>query len=221
MPFFAALLLHAAAALADVRRIDDAIVFEGRIDERSAATFLRLAQDAEVKRLVITSYGGLVAPALAMAEVLDARQLDIEVPSACLSSCANYLFPAARHKVLGHAAAVAWHGNMAHVLWLAQTGQGSWSTQELDAARELAAREARLYERIGVDGFICWFGKIAPYGVDDFYAMSVQDMERFGLHDVTVRSEKPIASDTVSWIHVDWSRLEADRPAVHWQPARE
>ena len=79
----------ARAQAATVRQSGDAIVFEGRIDAASVDAFLRLARDPQVRRLVITSPGGLVAPALDMGEAIHARGLDVDVPTACLSSCAN------------------------------------------------------------------------------------------------------------------------------------
>ncbi|HVE52896.1 MAG TPA: hypothetical protein VNB23_05890 [Ramlibacter sp.] len=221
---FAALLVAALAvagaaraqpAAAHVERIGDAIHFSGRIEQASAARFLQLLQEPGVRRLVITSGGGLVAPALDMAEALRDARLDIEVPSACLSSCANYLFPAARHKTLGWRGAVGWHGNMAHVLYLQQTGQGSWGEREMQDARQLARREAALFRRLGVDGFVAWFAKIAPYAVSGFYYLSPEDMAGFGIRNVTVQAlgRAPADGDPTP-VQVDWPRLQADRPLV-------
>ena len=203
-----------------VEAAGDAVVFNGRIDARSAEEFLRLLQDPQVKRLVITSRGGSVPAALDMAKALHERGLDVEVPSACWSSCANYIFVAARRKTIGRPGAVAWHGNMTHVLYLQQTGQGNWNEQQMESARQLARREAEFFRRIGVDGFLGWFGKIEPYQADEFYSVSAQDMERFGVRQVTVR-EEPTAqarSADVRHIEVDWAGLEAARPFVRLEP---
>lgn len=169
-----------------MERAGDAIVFRGRIDGPSATRFIELLREPGVGRLVITSHGGLVEGALDMAEAVAGHGLDVDVPQACLSSCANYVFPAGRRKRLGHARAVGWHGNMAHVLHLQDTGQARWSEPEIEDARRLARREQAFFQRIGVDGFVCWFGKIAPHDVDEFYSLSAQDMARFGIADVTV-----------------------------------
>jgi hypothetical protein len=169
-----------------VERAGDAIVFRGRIEAGSAARFRELLRETGVGRLVITSHGGLVDAALDMAEAVVDHGLDVEVPQACLSSCANYVFPAGRKKRLGHSRAVGWHGNMAHVLHLQQTGQASWSEPEIESARRLERREQAFFQRIGVDGFVCWFGKIAPHNVDEFYSLSPRDMARFGIVGVTV-----------------------------------
>ena len=215
---------HAAAqalGAATVEAIGDAIVFSGQINQQSAAAFSRLLQDPGIQRLVITSRGGMVTAALDMAVAIHERQLDIEVPTTCHSSCANYIFPAGRRKILGRPQAVAWHGNMAHVLYLMQSGQASWNEELTAAAYQLAAREAEFYSRIGVDGFVCWFAKTAPYDVDDFYTLSADDMQRFGIAHVTVRETSPLqpGAGEVRLVQVDWAGLEAIRPAVRLAPS--
>lgn len=208
------------AAPTVVAAAGDAVVFDGQINARAVETFLRLLQDAKATRLVITSRGGSVSAALDMALAIHERGLDVDVPSACWSSCANYIFPAARRKTVGRPGAVAWHGNMTHVLYLQQTGQANWNEEQMEGARQLARREAEFFQRIGVDGFLCWFAKIDPYKVEDFYSLSVEDMERFGVRQVTVREASPAKprSAEVRKVQVDWAGLEAARPAVRLDP---
>lgn len=202
--------LHAQGTA--VVRDGDAVVFTGRIDADAAARAIALLQDPAVSRLVITSGGGLVAPALDLADAVHARRIDVEVPKACLSSCANYVLPAGARKVLGRPGVVGWHGTMAHVLYLQATGQGSWSDEEMAEARALAAREVTFYARLGVDGFVGWFAKLPPYAIDEFYCLSPPDMARFGIHDVTVRDpEAAIANALVQPVEVDWDALESLR----------
>lgn len=87
-------------------------------------------------------------------------------------------------------------------------------------ARELAQREAAFYARIGVDGFVCWFGKIPPYDVDAFYALAPADLERFGIGDVPVRGavDAAEARADVRMLQVDFARLQRDRPVVDLAP---
>jgi hypothetical protein len=138
------------------------------------------------------------------------------VPDRCLSSCANYIVPAGRRKLLGGPFVLGWHGNMAHVLYRARSGQEQWSEAQLAAAAILARREAAFFRSIGVDEFLCWFGKIPPYEVDEFYTLSLQDMARFGLRDVSVSdpARPPPAGVDVRRIDVDWATLEALRPVI-------
>ncbi|MFC5500314.1 hypothetical protein ACFPOE_22415 [Caenimonas terrae] len=226
-PALLALLLalagHAGAqttAAAKVEAVGDTVLFEGQINPPSAAAFLHLLQDPAIRRLVITSRGGMVTAALDMASAILARGLDVDVPTECRSSCANYIFPAGRRKSMGHPLAVAWHGNMTHVLYLQQTGQASWSPEMLEGARQLAVREQQFYRQAGVDGFVCWFGKIAPYDVDEFYALSADDMRRFGLGEVGIRDGPPpeAGGRDVRLLEVDWAQLDAIRPTVRLEP---
>ena len=130
--------VHAQAGTVALR--GDAVVVEGRIDRDLVTKALPLLQDPEVTRLVITSGGGLVDAALDLAEAVHARRLDVEVPSRCMSSCANYVLPAGRRKLLARPGVVGWHGTMAHVLHLPATGQEHWSEAEMANARQLACR---------------------------------------------------------------------------------
>jgi hypothetical protein len=221
--FRAAVMLVVANALgapigatcATIETHGDSIVFAGRIDASSAAEFLEAARRPGITRLVITSRGGLVAPALDMAAAVYDRGLDVEVPTVCYSSCANYIFPAGRRKVLGRRGAVAWHGNMAHVLYEDTQGHSPGTPQEMASARVLAVREAAFFHHIGVDGYVCWFAKIAPYNVEDFYYLSPSDMARFGIGDVTVTGASEEGdTDDERPIAVDWMRLDAERAGV-------
>jgi hypothetical protein len=217
-PAFLALALAGPCAFAQtatrVEAAGDTITFDGRIDAAAAARFVELARGPDIKRVVITSRGGLVAPALDMADVVRDRGLDVEVPTACLSSCANYVFPAGRNKRLGHPRAVGWHGNMAHVLWLDQTGKGQWNAGLMSQARDLAQREAIFFRRIGVDGYVCWFAKRAPYDMPEFYSLTVPDMARFGITNVTVADASRDEPGAPDLIEVDWQRLAVERPVI-------
>lgn len=195
-----------------VQRDGDAIVFTGRIDLVSAREFLELLPDPRVRRLVIRSQGGLVAPALEMAEAMEKRNLDVEVRELCLSSCANYIFPAGQRKTISGPGAVAWHGNMAHVIYRQTRGEEQWNEDMMSQARELLPREEAFYRSVGVDGFISWFGKIQPYYEDEFYALSVADMRRFGITDVTVLNPAAPLPTGVRMLTVNFATLEAGRP---------
>ena len=181
-----------------------AAVYSGTISaENNAAFFVRVARQP-LKRLLIDSGGGDVAAAIELADWVHARQLDITVTGVCLSSCANYVFPAARHKEILPGTIVAWHGNYHH---LAHTGL--WrddvvlrmrrdGEDEQTATRYVQAQVARLvalerdfFARIGVDERICWIGKLPPYHVADYYFLSVADMARFGLTAVQAPAAYP------------------------------
>jgi hypothetical protein len=221
LAFLAACGLSAAAANAQVWAIGDAVIFQGRIEGSSVEAFVKtLDEHPEITRLVITSGGGEVNAGLDMGEAIHARQLDVEVPAFCLSSCANYVFPAARRKRLGHPLAVGWHGNMTHVLFMQLTGQVNYSDEMMRSARHLVRRESGFYPRLGVDGFVSWFAKIAPYEVKDYYTLAPADMARFGITGVEVMpGPAPTPDDdTPVLVSPDFKRLERERPAMPLDP---
>jgi hypothetical protein len=178
---------------------DATAVYRGAISAENNAGFFARVADLPVRLLLIDSGGGDVAAAIELADWVHARQLDIAVTGVCLSSCANYVFPAARHKEIRAGAIVAWHGNYHH---LAHTGL--WRDDVLlrmqrdgedrqTATRYVQSQVARLvalerdfFARIGVDEQVCWIGKQPPYNVADYYFLSAADMARFGISRVQV-----------------------------------
>jgi hypothetical protein len=178
--------------------------YHGAISEANNAAFFAREAGRPLQRLLIDSGGGDVAAAIELADWVFTRQLDITVTGMCLSSCANYVFPAARHKEIQPGAIVAWHGNYHH---LAQTGL--WrddvklrmqrdGEDEQTATRYVQAQVAQLVEmeqaffaRIGVDQQVCWIGKQPPWNVPDYFFLSVADMARFGITRVQAPAEYP------------------------------
>jgi hypothetical protein len=63
--------------------------------------------------------------------------------------------------------------------------QGDW----LNEVTTLAAQETEFYKTIGVDSFVTWFGKLAPYSVPHTYFLAPSDMALFGLGNVAVRAD--------------------------------
>jgi hypothetical protein len=178
---------------------DATAVYRGPISAENNAGFFARVAGQPVRLLLIDSAGGDVAAAIDLADWVHARQLDIAVTGVCLSSCANYVFPAARQKEIRPGAVVAWHGNYHH---LAHTGlwrddvvlrmQRDGEDRET-ATRYVQSQVARLvalerdfFARIGVDEQVCWIGKQPPYNVADYYFLSAADMARFGISRVQV-----------------------------------
>jgi len=188
-------------ARADISLGAGTAYYSGPISVERNQRFFELAQKKDVKRLVITSGGGEVDAGIALGLWVYERGLDIEVPEVCLSSCANYVFTAGQRKSIGAGAIVAWHGNYHH---LKQTGlwrddiagrmerYGEDAETAASYLREEADRLVRLeqdfFTRIGVDEYLCWIGKLPPYNAPNYYFLSRQDMERFGITQVQTPS---------------------------------
>jgi hypothetical protein len=147
--------------------------------------------------LIITSGGGEVEAGIALGLWVYDHSLDIEVPEYCLSSCANYVFPAGRNKSIGAGAIVAWHGNYNHLkqtgLWhddiagrMERYGEDAVTAKAFvhEEVDRLVRLERDFFARIGVDEYLCWIGKVPPYNVPNYYFLSSQDMARFSVTHV-------------------------------------
>ncbi|MGB2682598.1 MAG: hypothetical protein WBE39_14930 [Candidatus Competibacter sp.] len=194
-------------------------VIQGEISESTAAEFKRALGQSKISRVLLASGGGSVEPAIAIASEIRDRKIDVEVVGNCFSSCANYVFPAGATKIISGLGVVAWHGNMSHLLHLHASGVKTLDSSKLAEVQRLAKLENEFFASIGLNQFICWFGKISPYNVRNLYFLSTNDMARFGLANVNVRpgyEQTDVSSyndngkiSNLQYIKVDWSTLKA------------
>jgi len=173
--------------------------YVSEISKENNATFFSSIKNRMIKKLRVNSSGGDVEAAIKLARWIYNNKVDIEVIEYCLSSCANYLFTAAFHKTILPGAIVAWHGNYHHLkqtgLWrddiqtrMKRTGESRVQarTHVLQQVNHLVKLEQSFFKEIGIDEKICWIGKILPYNVKNYYFLSVSDMHRFGVRNVTL-----------------------------------
>jgi hypothetical protein len=105
---------RASAEPANVRVQGDTVYYTGNFSKASSAAF-----DAAVAglprgtltRLVISSGGGDTLAGRHIGAWVRDNALVVEVDVICFSSCANYVFPAGRARVIRADAFVGWHGN--------------------------------------------------------------------------------------------------------------
>lgn len=192
------------------------VLVQGAISSSTADEFLRAIESHDVNRVLIASSGGHVEAAIRMAMAIHKRGMDVEVFGHCFSSCANYIFPAGRNKSITGLGIVGWHGNMQHLLHLHRTGERPISGDWFNEVTKLAALEEEFFKTIGVDSFVCWFGKLPPYKVFNTYFLSADDMAKFGIKNVAVRDDYALSElltrnaqgvENVRFIKVDWESL--------------
>lgn len=63
-----------------------------------------------ITTLYINSRGGEINLGMDLGELVYAYNLDVRVGEYCFSSCANYVFPAGKHKILAKKSQLGWHG---------------------------------------------------------------------------------------------------------------
>ncbi|UXB09964.1 hypothetical protein GP476_00165 (plasmid) [Aeromonas dhakensis] len=99
---------------AQVRVQGDTVYYTGNFSKVSSAAFdaavVGIAR-GQITRLVISSGGGDTVAGRHVGRWVRDMGLVVEVDVICFSSCADYIFPAGRARVIRNDAFVGWHGN--------------------------------------------------------------------------------------------------------------
>ena len=94
-----------------VRVEGSSIIYIGATNTAGYDRLMRLAEQGNTSELAITSPGGSVYWGIKIGEVVYENAWDVRVLGLCVSSCANYIFPAGRNKVIEDGGIVGWHGS--------------------------------------------------------------------------------------------------------------
>ena len=198
----------------------ETVLIRGNISEKTAIEFKDALSKRRISRVLVATGGGLVEPSIEIAREIHDRGLEVEVVGDCFSSCANYIFPAGKTKVISGLGVVAWHGNINHLLYLHESGKKPLENDDLNLIKRLLKLEQEFFTSIGLDEFICWFGKIDPYNVRNMYFLDASDMSRFGLQNVSVRSGyastdvdlyNPDGVENLRYLKVDWNSFKKSK----------
>jgi hypothetical protein len=169
---------------------DTTISIVGFIGVGSAGAFAALVDD-KVRVVKISSEGGSTQDAITIAEEIERRRLNVLVDGVCLSSCANYIFVAARQKLTKPGSIVAFHGGHTHKPY--RVGESQLS---LENKNRMLIREHALYMRKGVsldlivysgqitDGITDSDGKLLLPSVYSLWAPSKAELKRLGIDGV-------------------------------------
>jgi hypothetical protein len=184
----------------------DRVRYVGELTGDGFAALRSIANGKPVHTLTITSAGGEINAGMDFGEWTFERRLDVEVEEICLSSCANYIFPAARNKLIRPGSVVAWHGSArqrglmtgleqeidSRVRALAQPQRERERQRMLRATAAYLERSQRrqdaFFERIRVEEFVTRVGA-EEYGLSGLYFLSVDDMSRFGITNVVAPAD--------------------------------
>ena len=204
--------------LSRVNTVDDeTIAINGLINEYTAERF-RKTITSKTRKVILNSPGGYTLPAIEIGNLIYDRGLDVEVVDLCGSACANFIFPAGRRKIINNDAIVAWHGSNSYLLYQDKQKNIIRTEGWLTSLNKEIDEENRFFKKIGVNGFICWFGMVYPYNTWYSYTLNKNDMEKFGIRGVEVRENYPYTDSALNnlkinikygYIKVNWTSLEA------------
>jgi hypothetical protein len=201
---------RARAEPATVRVQGDTVYYTGNFSKASTAVFdaaVAGVRRGQVTRLVISSGGGDTVEGRHVGRWVRNMALVVEVNVICFSSCADYVFPAGRARVIRADAFVGWHGNERQFEVLAaRTGvsvadqlakvppadvaPGPRAAFVQEALRSFAVTqkdEAEFYSSLGLDDAfaVCAVGDVlerrSGHAGQIGWGFSLADMARLGL----------------------------------------
>ncbi len=192
----------------------DEIYYIGEMDADRNQRLFALYDAARTKpsTLTITSPGGSVEHGMALGEWVFQYGLKLRVPKQCASSCANYVFTAARSVSLAPDALIFWHGSPIYDDMVEGTvrGQTRWESVRRSLERKgmasedtesywlnIRKRNREFFKTVGVSPLITVAlnladGRSASNSANFSnhrrwaYYLSIEDMAVFGRGDVTV-----------------------------------
>ncbi len=91
----------------------DTLYVDGNISKNDDKVLSEIIENSliPVRTISINSGGGDIETAINIGHIIYDRGISIEVRRLCLSSCANYLFPAARNKIINYGSIIGFHGS--------------------------------------------------------------------------------------------------------------
>jgi hypothetical protein len=187
-----------------IRLSGGSVVYQGELTEEGLASLRKLTEGRAIDTLVVNSAGGEIVTGMDFGYWALERGLDVTVDGVCLSSCANYVFTAGRHKTILPGSVVGWHGSAEQAGLLDQMhleAEKGVRAKKLPPGREaeelVRVRQANVdyltgailkqgefFHRVGVDEYVTRIGN-EIYGLPGFYYLSVEDMARFGIRNVS------------------------------------
>jgi len=209
---------RARAEPALVRVQGDTLYYTGNLSKASSAAFVAAVagiRRGQLTRLVISSGGGDTIEGRHVGRWVRDMALVVEVDVICFSSCADYVFPAGRARVIRADAFVGWHGNERQFdVLAARTGvsvanqlatvppadvaPGPRAAFVQEALRSIAVTqkdEAEFYASLGLDDAfaVCAVGDVLEkrpgYAGQIGWGFSLADMARLGLANTVYLGE--------------------------------
>jgi hypothetical protein len=241
---------RATAEPATVRVQGDTVYYTGNMSKASSAAFdaaVAGVRRGQLTRLVISSGGGDTVEGRHVGRWVRDMALVVEVDVICFSSCADYIFPAGRARVIRADAFVGWHGNERQFdVQAARTGvsvadqlatvppadvapgpRAAFVQEALHSFAVTQKDEAEFYASLGLnDAFaVCAVGDLLEkrpgYAGQIGWGFSLADMARLGLTHTVYLGEGRYEQDS-SRFRQYLVRITADEclALLKWPPLR-
>jgi len=165
--------------------------YEGYLEADANQRLYSHYANAQIKPevLVISSEGGSVTPGLDLGDWVYDKGLVVIVEGVCASSCANYVFTAARQKGLKKDSVLIWHGSSLQkdVDELYRQGDSNvvaWRQREVSFFKKIDVDHQITIYGLERYPFRVYLGSIMMANPIEGFDFSIEDMAKFGVTDV-------------------------------------
>jgi hypothetical protein len=171
---------------------EETIKFTGLLYVEQVEKISELIKTEKYKSLVIQSGGGDIVAAMKLGEVIFDNELNIIVNNYCISSCANYIFPAGKKKIINENSIVVWHGD---------ARQKNFKRELIDLENKIASNGAAMSEK---DVKRLQYRRLSIKMQDDFYLKIGIDgsLARIGQEMANVEKRVNLWTIPVDLMHV-------------------
>lgn len=181
---------------------ENAVIYRGKLSPSANQKLLSILKNGEskIEWLSITSEGGEINHGMDLGDIVHDYDLKLEVNDYCLSSCANYVFSAAKHHRISNHAVIGFHGGTtgmekeitSFIKALPEKEQVSTKQNLEKYMKSAVIREREFFEKIGVDQQITTLGQSSEYkaigGKEEFtgWYYSLEGLAKLGVSNVEV-----------------------------------
>lgn len=149
-----------------------------------------------ITTLRIGSSGGDIHLGMDMGDWVYKNGLNVEVLDVCFSSCANYIFPAGKAKILGKNSMLGWHGGATQYPTVELVEQLlAFKTEQLmevlDSLTRGVIRETQFFNKISVRQELTVYGQQRQYDNNKGcvgWSYSLESMKIFAIQGVVLKS---------------------------------
>lgn len=146
--------------------------------------------------------------ALDISDLILSNKIDVNIQDYCLSSCANYILPAAHRATIGKSSILGWHGSLhgSNIRINGKPINAKEFAKQNSSFAKLQARELEFYKKINVSEKLPICGLDQSVGGNDSnilaYYYNHHDMKSFGLRNIYFEDEAAWqnAQSNVKWV---------------------
>jgi hypothetical protein len=173
------------------------VEFNQKVTAQAVNAFIEKYAECTPAWITVASSGGDAEAAMLLGDWIFKNQINIRVRSLCVSSCANYIFPAGRLKEIEPRGLVIWHGsalqrNFREFISKYESMQAADGSNPYLAENSLnynsllriIKKQNEFFAKIGVDESILRLGQ-EPFDYDTSgWSATPQVMKKYGINDI-------------------------------------